>query len=84
MPPIVNDAVNVNGFADQFIHNAVGIHADLPHCIFADFRYHPAEARCLQKNVHFFGNVLHHAGAVAFGIVGNVLVNQAQILAGWC
>lgn len=38
MPSFMDDAVNGEGVAHDFIHDAIGIHADLAHVLFADFR----------------------------------------------
>lgn len=75
MPSSMNDAVDVDRVIDQFIQDAVGIQTDFPHILFADFRHHPAQFGQLPQNFDFFGDVLHHAGGVVFGIVGNILVN---------
>lgn len=43
MSPLVDDAVNDESVAHHFVHDAIGIHADLAHVVFANFRNDPAE-----------------------------------------
>jgi len=37
-----------------------------------------------QQNFYLVGNVLHDARGIAFGVVGNILVNQAKVLTCRC
>ncbi len=82
MSSLVDDTVNEDGVGGYFVHDAVGIHADLAHVFFTDFRHDSAEARQVGQRCHFVGNVLNHALGVAFGIVRDVLMDQPQVFAG--
>lgn len=81
--PLVDDTVNVEGFIYKFVDNTVGVHTDLPYGIFADFWHHPAEAGSLQQDIHLLGDVLYlyHTSGIAFGVAGDVLVKEVQVLA---
>ena len=79
----VNDAVDVEGFADHLVHDAVGVHPDFAHAGLADLRDNAAQARQGQKRFHLVGDVLNDASGVALRVVGDVLVNQTQVFASW-
>lgn len=79
----MNDGMNINGIGDQFVHDSVGIHADLPNGIFTDFRHHSAETGRPQKDINLLGDILHYAGRVAPGVMGDILVDKAQVLPCW-
>jgi len=51
MPSLVEDAVDVEGLADQLVEDAVGIQADLAHVLLADFRHSAADAGCLAQSM---------------------------------
>lgn len=65
----------IEGVADEFVHDAVGVHTDFPHLIFSDFRHHPTYVRQGEQCTHLVGNVLNDAGGVVLGVVSDVLMN---------
>lgn len=74
---LVDDAVHVEGVADDLVHDAPGVEADLAHVGLADLGNHAAHARCGGQDLHPLHDVVDDAGGVLLGVVGDVLVNQA-------
>lgn len=64
MSAFMNDAVNVNLIADQLIHDAIRIHADLAHVLFADLGQHATDAWQIGERFNFIADVLNNARGI--------------------
>ena len=83
MSSLVNDAVYINCIVHEFIHDSIGVHAKFSDIFFTDFLHYFTEAWQLQENFNLIGDVLDNACGIVLRIMGNVLMNQSQVLACW-
>lgn len=66
MSAFMNDAMHMNGIANQLIHDAIRIHADLAHVLFANLRHHATDARQVGERFDFIADVLNDSGGIVW------------------